>query len=97
VMVIPIADRHNAAAQAVAEQARAGGLRVAVDDSSERMNAKIRNAQLEKIPYMLVIGDREAEAGLVNVRLRTGAQRGTVPVADFVAAAQAAVAQKALI
>ena len=97
VMVIPIADRHNAAAHGVAEQVRAGGLRVAVDDSSDRMNAKIRNAQLQKIPYMLVIGDREAEAGTVNVRLRTGEQRGTVPVTDFIADARAAVAQKALI
>jgi len=97
VMVVPIADRHNAAAHGVAEQVRAGGLRVAVDDSSDRMNAKIRNAQLQKIPYMLVIGDREAEAGTVNVRLRTGEQRGTVPVTDFIADARAAVAQKALI
>ncbi|PKO20262.1 MAG: threonine--tRNA ligase, partial [Chloroflexi bacterium HGW-Chloroflexi-1] len=97
VMVVPIADRHNDAAYGVAEQVRAGGLRVEVDDSSDRMNAKIRNAQLQKIPYMLVIGDREAEAGTVNVRLRTGEQRGTVPVPEFVAHAQAAVAQKALI
>ena len=58
------------------------------------MNAKIRNAQLQKIPYMLVIGDREAVDGMVNVRLRTGEQRGTVPVAEFVAYAQDVVARK---
>ena len=61
------------------------------------MNAKIRNAQLQKIPYMLVIGDREAAEGMVNVRLRTGEQRGTLPVTEFVAYAQDVVARKMLI
>jgi threonyl-tRNA synthetase len=84
-------------AAAVAGQLRAAGLRVEVDASSDRMNAKIRNAQLQKIPYMLVIGDREAAEGTVNVRLRSGEQRGTQPVAEFIASAQEAVAKKALI
>jgi threonyl-tRNA synthetase len=97
VMVVPIADRHNEAGHRVAAQLRAAGLRVEVDDSSDRMNAKIRNAQLQKIPYMLVIGDRETAEGAVNVRLRTGEQRGTQPVAEFIAYAQDAVARKALI
>ena len=97
VAVIPIADRHNDAAHAVLGQLKAAGLRAQVDDSSDRMNAKIRNAQLQKIPYMLVIGDREAVDGMVNVRLRTGDQRGTVPVAEFVAYAQDVVARKMLI
>ena len=79
------------------EQLKAAGLRAEVDDSSDRMNAKIRNAQLQKIPYMLVIGDREAAEGMVNVRLRTGEQRGTLPVAEFVAYAQDVVARKTLI
>jgi threonyl-tRNA synthetase len=70
---------------------------VEVDDSAERMNAKIRNAQLQKIPYMLVIGDREAAEGMVNVRLRTGEQRGAMPVAEFAAYARDVVARKALI
>ncbi len=96
-MVIPIADRHNDAAHGVAAQLKAAGLRVEVDDSSDRMNAKIRNAQLQKIPYMLVIGDREAAESTVNVRLRTGEQRGTVPLAEFIAYAQDVVARKALI
>jgi threonyl-tRNA synthetase len=94
VAVIPIADRHNDAAHAVLGQLKAAGLRAEVDDSSDRMNAKIRNAQLQKIPYMLVIGDREAVDGMVNVRLRTGEQRGTVPVAEFVAYAQDVVVRK---
>jgi threonyl-tRNA synthetase len=95
--VIPIADRHFEAARQVAEQLKAAGLRVEVDDSSERMNAKIRNAQLQKVPYMLVIGDREAAEGLVNVRLRSGEQRGTLPVGEFIAYAKDVVARRALI
>jgi threonyl-tRNA synthetase len=95
--VIPIADRHADAAHDVAAQLKAAGLRAEVDDSSDRMNAKIRNAQLQKIPYMLVIGDREAAEGTVNVRLRSGDQKGTMPLADFIAYAQDVVARKALI
>ena len=70
------------------------GLRVEVDDSSERMRAKIRQAQLVKIPYMLVVGDREAAEGTVSLRLRTEEDLGPRPVADFVEMAQAAVAEK---
>jgi threonyl-tRNA synthetase len=97
VEVVPIADRHNDAAYQVAKQLKAAGLRPEVDDSSDRMNAKIRNAQLQKIPYMLVIGDREAEDGTVNVRLRSGEQRGTMLVEEFIAYAKDVVARKALI
>ena len=96
-MLIPIADRHIEAAHQVAEQLKAAGLRIEIDDSSERMNAKIRNAQLQKIPYMLVIGDREAAEGTVNIRLRTGEQRGTLPVSEFLAYMQDVVSNKALI
>jgi len=96
-VVIPIADRHIEAARQAAAQFRAAGLRVELDDSSERMNAKIRNAQLQKTPYMLVIGDREAADDVVNVRLRTGEQRGAMSVAEFIAYAQEVVARKGLI
>jgi len=85
VRMIPIADRHVPYADQVAEQLRASGLRVEVDDSNDRMNAKIRNAQLQKIPYMLVVGDREAEAGTVAVRLRSEENLGAMPVADLLA------------
>ncbi len=95
--IIPIADRHIEAAQQAAQQLKAAGLRVEVDDSNERMNAKIRNAQLQKIPYMLVIGDREAAEGTVNVRLRTGEQRGTLPIGEFIAYAQDVIRRKTLI
>lgn len=80
---IPIADRHNAYCHARAELLRQAGLRVQVDDSSERMSAKIRQAQLQKIPYMLVVGDRELEAGAVAVRLRSGEDLGSVPFETF--------------
>ena len=93
-ILIPIADRHAPYAQEVAQQLRAAGLRVQVDDRRERMNAKIRDAQLQKIPYMLIVGDREAEAGAVAVRLRTEEDLGAMSVADFIAMAQEAVAEK---
>ena len=82
--VIPIADRHQPYADEVAKTLRAAGFRVEVDARSERMNAKIRHAQLQKIPYMLVAGDREAEAGTVAVRVRTGEDLGAIPLADFI-------------
>jgi len=92
--LIPIADRHNAYAHQVAARLKAAGLRVEVDDSSDRMQAKIRNAQLEKVPYMLIIGDREMERQVVAVRLRNGQDLGPQPLADFIALAQAAIAEK---
>jgi threonyl-tRNA synthetase len=64
---------------------------VQVNDRSERMNAKIRDAQNQKIPYMLIVGDREAEAGEVSVRLRTEEDMGAMSLAAFVEQAQEAV------
>ena len=92
--VIPIADRHNAHAQEVAVELKAAGLRVEVNDSGDRMQAKIRDAQLQKVPYMLIIGDREVENGAVAVRLRNGQDLGAQAVSDFVAMAQEAIAEK---
>lgn len=88
-VLIPIADRHNDYAQGVAEQLRAAGLRAEVNAGSDRMSAKIRDAQGQKVPYMLVMGDKEAEAGAVALRLRSGEDLGAIPVADFIARAQA--------
>jgi len=82
--LIPIADRHVEAAGRAAARLREAGLRAVVDDGSERMNAKIRNAQLRKIPYMLVLGDREAAEGAVAVRLRSGEDLGAMPLEAFV-------------
>ncbi|MFB0534382.1 MAG: threonine--tRNA ligase [Anaerolineae bacterium] len=94
VEVIPIADRHNEYAHQVAGRLREAGLRVEVDDSSERMQAKIRDAQLQKIPYMLVVGDREAEQGTAAVRLRTEEDLGPRPLEEFISMAREAIAEK---
>jgi threonyl-tRNA synthetase len=83
--IIPIADRHNEFAHSLASQLKGVKLRVQVDDRGERMNAKIRDAQMQKIPYMLVIGDREVEAGTVAVRLRSGENLGAIAIDDFIA------------
>jgi threonyl-tRNA synthetase len=82
-VLIPIADRHLPYAQQVAERLKEAGLRVQVDDRGERMNAKIRDAQNQKVPYMLVIGDREVEAGAVAVRLRTEENLGALSLEAF--------------
>ena len=83
-MIIPIADRHNEYANKVLETLKTVGVRAEVDTRSERMNAKVRDAQLQKIPYMLVVGDKEAANNAVAVRLRTNENLGAQPVADFV-------------
>ncbi|MFH1086845.1 MAG: His/Gly/Thr/Pro-type tRNA ligase C-terminal domain-containing protein, partial [Chloroflexota bacterium] len=92
--IIPIADRHLPYAQELLAKCKAAGMRVELDDSGERMNAKIRNAQLQKIPYMLVIGDREMEAGAAAVRLRTEKDLGAMPVGEFIARVQRLVAER---
>ena len=88
-VVIPIADRHIEYGEQAARQLRDAGFRVEVDDRSERMNLKIRQAQLQKVPYMLVVGDREASANAAAVRTREGENRGAMPL-DEVAAMLAA-------
>jgi threonyl-tRNA synthetase len=82
-MVIPIADRHREYANQVVAQLKAAGLRAEADLSDGRMQAKIRDAQVQKVPYMLVVGDREAEAGAVSVRLRSGEDLKSMPLARF--------------
>jgi threonyl-tRNA synthetase len=82
-MLIPIADRHAEYCNQVKERLSAAGLRVEIDTSVERMNAKIRNAQMQKIPYMLVVGDREQEQGAVAVRLRSGEDLKSKSVDEF--------------
>ena len=88
-VIIPITDRHMAFGREVEGKLREAGLRVEMDASNDRMNAKIRAAQLNKVPYMLVIGDREVEDGAVSVRLRNGEDLGAMPVDAFSAGATA--------
>lgn len=90
-VVIPITDRHVSYAHEIGTKLRAAGLRVEVDDRSERMQAKIRDAQLQKIPYMLIVGDREAAAGTVAVRLRTGEDLGAMSLEAFLGRALEAI------
>jgi threonyl-tRNA synthetase len=85
VMVIPIADRHVPYAERVRQALHDVGLRAEVDDRSERMQAKVRDAQEQKLPVMLVVGDRDEEAGAVSPRLRTGESSQGVPLDEFVA------------
>ncbi|MCX7938180.1 MAG: threonine--tRNA ligase [Thermoflexales bacterium] len=82
-VLIPIADRHIEYCRNVAEELRKHGMRVRVDDSSDRMQNKIRKAQTMKIPYMLVVGDKEQQSGAVAVRLRSGEDLKAMPVAQF--------------
>ncbi len=97
VRVIPIADRHNDYAQQVVEKLQAAGIRAEGDYSDDRMNAKIRKAQLEKIPYMLIVGDQEMEAGTVSLRTRTGEKQNNMALETFIERVHKVVAEKALI
>jgi threonyl-tRNA synthetase len=85
VVFIPIADRHLEAVSKLAERFRDRDLRVEVDGKAERMQAKIRNAQLQKIPYMAVVGDKELEGGTLNIRRREGGDQVSLPVEQFLA------------
>jgi threonyl-tRNA synthetase len=93
-VIVPIADRHIAYARDVASQLKEAGLRVEVDDRSDRMNAKIRDAEKRKIPYMLVVGDREMEEHQVDIRRRSGERLGAMLVIDFKDLAVKDVAEK---
>jgi threonyl-tRNA synthetase len=93
-VVLPIADRHLDYARAVQAELAAAGLRAALDERQEKIGYKIREAQLQKVPYMLVVGDREAAEGTVSVRSRAGGDLGSRPTAAFVAAARDEIAVK---
>ena len=95
-VVLPIADRHAEYADTVREQLAAAGLRVELDARQEKIGYKIREAQLGKVPYMLVAGDREAAAGTIAVRTRGGGDQGAQPVGAFIAAALDEIQRKAL-
>ncbi len=85
VRVLTLTERTQAYGQAVCEQLRAGGFRVELDDRNEKLGYKVREAQLAKVPYMLVVGDKEAEAGTVAPRSRTGGSSAAVRLDAFIA------------
>ncbi|HTC35620.1 MAG TPA: threonine--tRNA ligase [Bryobacteraceae bacterium] len=94
-VVMPITDRHAEYAQKVFHQLKDAGLRVELDDRKEKVNLKIRDAQMQKIPYMLVVGDREAQDGTVSVRNRKHADQGAQKVDEFIVAIQRLIDTKA--
>jgi threonyl-tRNA synthetase len=94
-IVLPITDRHLEYAQKVKDRLSAEGLRVTLDERSEKVNLKIRDAQMQKIPYMLVVGDREAENGTVSVRNRKHADQGAQSVDEFLAGIRKLIDTKA--
>jgi threonyl-tRNA synthetase len=79
-VVLPVADRHNDRAREIAEELRAAGFRAQTDDRTESVSRKIRDAELAKAPYMLVVGDREAEAGMASVRHHDEGDLGAMAV-----------------
>jgi threonyl-tRNA synthetase len=96
VAVLPITDRHTEYARSVHAKLEARGLRSHLDDRQEKVNLKIRDAQLQKVPYMLVVGDREAESGCVSVRHRKHGDLGAKPVDQFIEEACQLVASKSV-
>jgi threonyl-tRNA synthetase len=94
-IVLPISDRHLPYASSVRDQLRSAGLRVDLDERQEKIGYKIREAQLQKVPYMLVVGDRESAEGTVSVRTRTGGDQGASAIGDFVVKAKDEIARKA--
>jgi threonyl-tRNA synthetase len=94
-IVLPITDRQTEYARNVRKQLDATGIRATVDERSEKVNLKIRDAQLQKIPYMLVVGDREQQSGKVAVRNRKLGDQGAQPLADFIAAVRKLIDDKA--
>jgi threonyl-tRNA synthetase len=88
VRVIPITDPQNEYAENIVRQLRDQGIRASADVSAQRMNAKIRAAQLMKVPYMLVVGENEAQAGQVSLRIRDGSRADNIPLAEFITRAK---------
>jgi threonyl-tRNA synthetase len=95
-VVIPIADRHVEFAEQVGARLRDAEIRAEVDTGGERMQNKIRQAQNQKVPYMLVVGDKEIEADAVAVRLRSGENLGAVAISDFIDSASSVISSRSL-
>lgn len=94
VRILPISERHHEKAREIYQQLFDAGMRVEIDERSEKIGYKIREAQLQKIPYMLIIGDKEAESGTVSVRRRGEGDLGAVKTEAFLATALAEITAK---
>ncbi|MFO3796594.1 MAG: His/Gly/Thr/Pro-type tRNA ligase C-terminal domain-containing protein, partial [Anaerolineales bacterium] len=95
VRVIPITDSQNEYAEKITQRLREAGIRAQADISSDRMNAKIRAAQMMKVPYMLILGAKEMEAGRISLRLRDGTQQNNIPLEEFIARARDRITRRA--
>ena len=96
IAVLPIADRHNEYASSVISQLSSQGIRAELDDRSEKLGAKVRDAQMQKIPYMLVIGDKEVENRKVSVRKRDGTDLGSLDLNKFMEMVKMEINSKSL-
>jgi threonyl-tRNA synthetase len=96
VAVLPITDRQTEYARGIHKQLEAAGIRVTTDERNEKVNLKIREAQMQKIPYMLVVGDREQQNNQVAVRNRKQGDQGVKTLEEFLAATGALIESKAV-
>jgi threonyl-tRNA synthetase len=94
VRVLPLTEKQIEQARSVAAQLRAAGCRVTVDERSEKVGAKIRNAQIEKVPYMLILGPKEAESGMVSVRSRSAGDLGVMSLETLIEKVKAEIASR---
>jgi threonyl-tRNA synthetase len=94
--VLPLSEKFQDYAKQVLEKLKAAGFRAHLDDRNEKLQAKIRDAQMQKIPYMLVVGPKEAEAGTVSVRHRTKGDQGPRPIADVVTSLQQEITNRVI-
>ena len=94
--LVPISEKHIEYAKRVQQQLQLAGLRVELDDRNEKMNAKIRDLTMQKIPYVLVMGDKEAAANAVSVRTRGKGDQGSIPLDQFIANAKKVVDEKSI-
>ena len=96
VRILPISERQMEAAKAIEKRLSDAGLRVSTDERNEKIGYKIREAQLQKIPYMLVVGEKEVENGTVSVRSHRGGDKGAVPVEEFLSLALEEVSSRSM-
>jgi threonyl-tRNA synthetase len=94
--LVPISERHQAYAEKVQAELQKAGFRVELDSRNEKMNAKIRDFANQKIPYILVFGDKEEAGGSVSVRTRGKGDQGSMPLADFIEKTKSVIASKAM-
>jgi threonyl-tRNA synthetase len=94
VAVLPVSDKFNSYGQQVAEELRSAGIRAELDDSPEKIGAKIRRSALAKIPYMAVLGAKEVQSGGVAVRSRTDGDLGAMDIAEFLSALRGEIESK---